>query len=91
MPGATRVGDATSPPGAHTGGSPDTFVNNIEITRLGDPAQSLCSFGTNCEASEQTFVNNIGVHRRGDAICFVLCTGSSAAASPDTFIDSSTY
>ena len=94
MPSAYRKGDIASghgcfPPTASVAGSPDVFVNEIAVTRVGDGlAAHACPksppHGRSMAAgSGSVFVNGRAVCRVGDA---VGCGGAAAAGSGDVFI-----
>lgn len=87
MLNVTRINDRTSPIGRHITGSPDTFANNIKVTRLYDRDVSVCGSGYNITSSPDVFVNNIPVHRLYDRIIFCLCSGKSVQGSPDFLVD----
>lgn len=85
----TRIGDTIcSDPGIHTGGSPDTYANNIKVCRIGDSVSSQkCGGGICITGSPDVLVNNIKVHRTSDTVLYARCGGTSCQGSPDTLID----
>lgn len=91
MPAITRLGDADV---AHCSGmvraaaSGNVFVNNIGISRVGDPNSGHVLPGSPCpghavpiaSGSSSVFVNNVACGRVGDPTCTAV-----AAGSPDVF------
>lgn len=90
MPAVTRIGDADV---AHcsgmvrAAGSPNVFVNNIPVSRQGDPNTAHLLPGSPCPVhaapiavgSSTVFVNGVGIGRVGDAL-----TGCTAVAAGST-------
>ena len=93
MPAVTRIGDSDI---AHCSGmvraqgSPNTFSNNIAISRQGDKNTPHLLPGSPCPGhsapitvgSSSVFINNKGCGRIGDAL--TSCT-AVAAGSPNVF------
>lgn len=91
MPAVTRLGDADV---AHCSGmvraaaSANVFVNNIGVSRQGDPNSGHVLPGSPCPGhsapisagSSTVFVNNKQIGRVGDPTCTAV-----AAGSPDVF------
>lgn len=90
MPAVTRLGDADI---AHCSGmvraaaSSNVFVNDIAVSRQGDPNSGHVLPGSPCPGhsapiavgSTTVFINNLGCGRVGDAIagCTAVAAGSS--------------
>ncbi|WP_082830728.1 MULTISPECIES: PAAR domain-containing protein [unclassified Pseudovibrio] len=94
MPAAYRKGDIASghgcfPPTPSVAGSPDVFVNQIAVVRVGDGVaphgcKKCPSHGRAMNAGSGTvFVNGRAVCRIGDA---VGCGGSASVGSGDVEI-----
>ncbi|WP_082830726.1 PAAR domain-containing protein [Pseudovibrio sp. W74] len=94
MPAAYRKGDIASghgcfPPTPSVAGSPDVFVNQIAVVRVGDSVaphgcKKCPSHGRSMSAGSGTvFVNGRAVCRVGDA---VACGGSASVGSGDVEI-----
>jgi len=81
MPGVVRtgidVGDGGSScsPCPYGQGSPNVFVNDANIIRIGDP---LTCGGGAAAGSPDVFANNIKIHRLGDK---TECNGEARSSS----------
>ena len=69
-------------------GSPNVFVNKIQLTRLGDHYPTHCC-GPSCHdgkamTDSNVYANNRSVHRSGDPI---TCGDTAAHGSPNVFIN----
>lgn len=94
MPAACRVGDPMTCGDTMANGSPNVFVNNIAVSRLGiDLTAGHCFPPVPVvSASPNVFINGIAVDRVGDPhpghCCLDVCHGGSVAAgSPNVFIN----
>ncbi len=101
----TRVGDkARCPSDSHGNdccshdvqgpavqGSPDVFINNKAVLRIGDPGVHSACCGPNtwktAEGSPTVFINNIPAVRINDTTTHCGGTGKMIEASPDVFTD----
>lgn len=93
MPAVTRLGDLDTghgawPPRTSTSGSPNVFVNGIQVHRKGDtwavhcdPSPS-CHAGALAEGSATVFVNGLPIGRVDDP---VDCGSLVAAGSGNVF------
>jgi len=74
--------------GIITQGSPNSFVNGLEIARLGDAVIHdcpHCGTGNISSASTTVFANGIPVARRGDRVTYPGGVGRIDTGSPNTF------
>lgn len=104
MPGITRVGDPAFCPadnhfwmvfavvGQYTSGSPNTFVNNRALVRVGDPGVHVACCGPNTftakSGAPKTFCNDKAVNRGQDeSLHCDQSTGNTilGLTSPNTF------
>jgi uncharacterized Zn-binding protein involved in type VI secretion len=87
MPAVTRIGDADIPhcsPMTRAEGSPNTFANGIEISRLGDVNTGHLLPGVPCPShaapissgSSTVFINGKECGRVGDPTCTAVAAGS---------------
>ena len=76
-------------PRAATEGSPDVYVNDAKVVRVGDfyPVHRCdddSHSGVASEGSPDVFINNLAIHRNGDAIS---CGDTANNGSPNVFIN----
>lgn len=92
MPAVVRLGDKCKDhpgfsPRPSITGSPDTFVNDRAVVRVGDKWQDTPSHphpGTQTSGSPTSFANDKAIARIGDSIS---CGSKNGEGSPDTFAD----
>lgn len=88
MPAVVRLGDVCTghgpcSPRPNAGASPDVFINNLGIHRVGDPWTVHCTHSSaQASGSPNVFVNGISLARVGDA---VACGSANAQGSPNVF------
>ena len=99
MPGIARITDRTwGTCYAHDGpitvggtiivGSPDSFANKLNISRIGDTVLADCGHTSIIvTGSPLTFANKIPVGRLGDQVAGGPYIAVIVTASPDTFAD----
>ena len=95
MPAVVRINDVCTghgdwPSRNNDQGSPDTFVNERNVHRVGDHWVTHCNSINDCHdsvlagGSPDTYVNDKAVGRIGDP---VACGSTCATGSPDTYVN----
>jgi len=70
-------------------GSPDTFVNDRPVARIGDEVRHNCphcGWGWVAEGSETVFTNERKKARRGDRVVYPGGDGTIVEGSDDVFV-----
>lgn len=83
MPRVVRIGDPGSHGGVVVTGSPDVYVNDLKVARVGD-TYACPIHGANpiVSGSPDTYANDSNVARVGDT---TACGATLVDGSPDTY------